>query len=584
MTKPLENLESILNNPIKVKPKQIFTPQNKVLSNNTKFSQNFYESDQIFQHFFKSESSEAGQQFMEKRLQKLGELAAGEMNELSLTADKEPPTLVKRDLYGETINDIRFHPAYRKLLDIAVQSGMFYVKWQPRYRKQFATERHRLGFAAGFMYAMSESGLYCPLCMTDGVAQLIARYCTSKDKNRLLPYIYTQKTDKLFTGAMFLTEKSGGSDVGANLVRATHYKDDYYLLNGEKWFCSNANAELIFVLARTNPKIRGTKGLSIFLVEKQRPDGSKNKMNIVRLKDKLGVRSMASAEIILTDTVGKMIGKEGEGFKIMADMINLSRLYNSVAALSSHRRALIESYQFLSHRTTFGTNALNHALVRQKLLELGANYVADFYLTWHAIKTLDLAENGDETAQEVIRLLTPMVKKRTAENGVYSIRESMELMGGLGYIEDGVMPKLMRDAMVLPIWEGAGNIMVLDMLRATQKSKGLPMMLKFIRNQFVKLSRKEQKPLLPILHRVVRIAQQLPEFTRDLQEMTAKSLFEELTKLYQIALLLQYKDEQSEAWIAPALDYLIAPLKDSKLPIKHPPTKETVKDLMGWEF
>jgi len=500
-----------MTNPTTTTPPPITTPQNKVLNEDHRVSQNFYDSDLMFQHFFKTESSQAAQQFMDKRLQKLGELAANTMNALSLRADKQGPTLVKRNFYGETINDIQFHPAYNQLLEIAV-------------------------------------------------------------------------LDKLFTGAMFLTEKAGGSDVGANMVTATHYKEDYYLLNGEKWFCSNANAEVIFALARTDPKIKGTKGLSIFLIEKQRPDGTKNEMDIIRLKDKLGVRSMASAEIMLTDTLGKLVGEEGQGFKIMTDMINLSRLYNSVAALSGNRRALIEAYQFLNHRTVFGSNALKKPLIRTKLTELGANYVADFYLTWHAIKTLDLADNGDDDAKQLLRLITPMVKKRTAENGVYSIRESMELMGGMGYIEDGVLPKVMRDAMVLPIWEGASNIMVLDMLRAATKSKGAPKLFKDIRNQFVKISRKEQKFLLPAFHQVIRIFQQLPDFSQELKETTAKPLFEQLTALYQIALLLKYKDPQSEQWINPALAYLMSQFRDSKLTIKHPNTTDTIKDLMAWEF
>lgn len=185
---------------------------------------------------------------------------------------------------------------------------------------------------------MSEGGLPCPLCMTDGAARLIDCYCEPENRERLLHHIYTDSADELYTGAMFLTEKAGGSDVGANLVTATHLEGKYYALNGEKWFCSNANAEIIFVLARTNPEVQGTRGLSIFLVEKNKPDGTKNTMEVVRLKDKLGVRSMASAECILQDLLGKLVGKEGEGFKLMADMINLSRLYNALVSLSEMRR------------------------------------------------------------------------------------------------------------------------------------------------------------------------------------------------------------------------------------------------------
>src|SRR5439155_1761311 len=157
-----------------------------------------------------------------------------------------------------------------------------------------------------------------------------------------------------------------------------------------------------------------------------------------RLKDKLGVRSMASAECILTNTVGKLVGKEFEGFKVMVEMITLSRIYNSVGALACARRAMIEAYQFLSFRKTFGKTAVEHALIRTKLTELGSLFAADFYLVWRTVKSLELADSGNEREAQLLRLINPMTKKWSAETGVYIVRESMELMGGLGYIEDNV--------------------------------------------------------------------------------------------------------------------------------------------------
>ncbi|MGZ8511512.1 MAG: acyl-CoA dehydrogenase family protein [Chitinophagaceae bacterium] len=444
--------------------------KNKVLQAGNKCSSNFFNSDIILQHYLKNNISSPGLNYMQPKWEQTGKVASGIMNELSLLADKFSPQLIKRNYLGETINEIRFHPSYDELLKAAVASEMFRVKWEPSLRNQFKEEKHRLGFASGYLYAMSESGQYCPLCMTDGAARLIDIFCDEEDKERLLPHIFTGTANDFYTGAMFLTEKSGGSDVGANIVTATKIKNNIYRLNGEKWFCSNANAEIIFVLARTNENKTGTKGLSIFMVEKHLPSGERNPMDIIRLKDKLGVRSMASAEIILTNTSGKMVGEEFEGFKVMIEMINLSRLYNSVAALSCSRRALIEAYQFLSYRELFGKNALEHSLIRTKLTELSAMQMANFYLTWRTIKALDNADNGNENEKQLFRFINPITKKWTAETGVYLVRESMELIGGLGYIEDTVMPKIMRDVMVLPIWEGSGNIIVLDMLRSMAKS------------------------------------------------------------------------------------------------------------------
>jgi len=556
--------------------------KNKVLSKSYVPSDNFHSSDLIWQNYAQNNISKPGVEFMESSWEKLGKQAAQEMHQLSMDADKNSPELIKRNFWGEDQEQIRFHPSYDRLLEIAVESKMFRVKWEPELRSKFKKELHSLGFGAGYLYAMSEMGQYCPLCMTDGVARLIDRFCENEDKDRLLKRIATDNVEELYTGAMFLTEKAGGSDVGANLVKATHWKDDYYHLNGEKWFCSNANAEVIFALARTDESVTGTRGLSIFMIEKQQPDGSPNPLGMIRLKDKLGVRSMASAECKLNNTVGKLIGEEFKGFKIMAEMINLSRLYNSVAALSASRRALVEAYQFLNHRETFGQRALQHVLIREKLFELGSMHVANFYMTWKAIETLDRADNGDENAKELIRFLTPMVKKWTAEKGVYMVRESMELMGGIGYIEDGVMPKLMRDIMVLPIWEGAGNIMILDMLRAAQKSKGLQNMLVEIKAEAVK-HEEYGAEMLKHLQAIAARAEALTELDADAVQLVAAKTFEKLTLLYQMTILLQQLNDTSKAWINPALDYLQEKLQ-GKVERDKTLSVDQIQGLIGWKF
>jgi alkylation response protein AidB-like acyl-CoA dehydrogenase len=565
--------------------------KNQVLQTDYSVSNNFFASDIILQHYLKKNISAAGWQYMQDKWRQTGEAAAGKMNEWSLLADKFSPELIKRNHLGEAIDEIRFHPAYNKLLKIAVASEMFRVKWEPSLRKQFDKEKHSLGFASGYLYAMSESGQYCPLCMTDGVARLIDIFCEEEDKQRLLPHIYTDAVKDLYTGAMFLTEKRGGSDVGANIVTAEKIRDKLYYLNGEKWFCSNANAEIMFVLGRTDENIPGTKGLSIFLVEKYLSSGKRNPMNVIRLKDKLGVRSMASAEIMLTNTVGKLVGEEFEGFKVMTEMINLSRLYNSVAALACARRALIEAYQFLSYRELFGKNALEHSLIRTKFTELASLHIANFYLVWRTIKALDHAGNGSENEKQLFRFINPLTKKWSAETSVYMVRESMELMGGLGYIEDTVMPKLMRDVMVLPIWEGSGNVIVLDMLRAMNKSKGFELLCKDIDR--IAATNKEYRDWLERqTAALIGFADKLKGLAQDELEASAKPFFEKLTSLYQIALLIDALptsagtdgDEESKAWIIPSVDYLKEKFSPGELKPVQPVSTATVKNMMGWSF
>ncbi|MEM7040726.1 MAG: acyl-CoA dehydrogenase, partial [Bacteroidota bacterium] len=191
---------------------------NRVLEEGFRTSENFYDSDRILYEYLAYELSKPSRAYMTPKLERLGEQAAVEMDELSLLADQKGPELVKRDRFGETIDEVRFHPAYDRLMEIAVESEMMRVKWEPELRNKFEYERHRLGFAAGYLFAMGESGQYCPLCMTDGVALLLDRFSEKEDRDRLLPPIYAEKVADFFTGAMFLTEKAGGSDVGANLV------------------------------------------------------------------------------------------------------------------------------------------------------------------------------------------------------------------------------------------------------------------------------------------------------------------------------------------------------------------------------
>jgi alkylation response protein AidB-like acyl-CoA dehydrogenase len=557
--------------------------KNQVLSENLSKSKNFYESDLILKEYLNRKLSDSASNYMKDKWEEIGSAAALVMDELSLDADHHGPELIKRNNLGETIDEVKFHPAYDSLMQIAIDSEMFVVKWNPELKNDFRNELHKLGFSSGYIYAMSELGQYCPLCMTDGVARLIDLYCNDSDKKRLIPKIATKNIEDLYTGAMFLTEKSGGSDVGRNLVTARKIqgKEEMYELNGEKWFCSNVNADIIFALARTDANVHGTKGLSIFLVEKYLPNGEKNPLPIVRLKEKLGVRSMASAECQLKGTIGKRIGEEFKGFKIMTDMINLSRLYNSVAALSGARRALIEAYTFNLHRKSFGKEAINHALIRDKFFELGSLNVANFYLTWRAIDSLDAADNGDEHAANLSRILTPMVKKWSAEKSVYIVRESMELMGGMGYIEDGVMPKIMRDVMVLPIWEGAGNIMILDMLRASFKSEGLKAM--FSEIQKTAESNEEYQDLIKSkLNKISSSAMTLSGLERDEMELTAKHTFNELTTLYQLVICINETNSYNEKWMNPTKKYLALQLdkKESDFLL----SKEEVYGLIGWDI
>jgi len=558
-------------------------PKNRVLDEDFRTSQNFYSSDLVLQSYLQKHLSNSAFQYIDPRLERLGSKAAMVMDELSMKADQHAPTLKKRNRLGRELNEVEFHPAYWQLMDIAAGSEMFYLKYHPDMDGHFEGNRHQLGFAAGQLYAMSELGQYCPHCMTDGAAYLIEEFGLDEDKERLLSKLGARDADELYTGAMFLTEKSGGSDVGANRCTATHSEGNLYKLNGEKWFCSNVNADVIMALARTGPFDAGTRGLSLFLVENELPKGRRNPMRVIRLKDKLGVRSMATGEVRFEDTIGKRLGEEGEGFKIMTRMINISRNYNSVAAVAGTRRALIEAWQYLNHRITFGKRAVNHTLIREKFYELGSKYLADFLLVWRALRAMDASEMGKHREQQLLRMITPMAKWWSAELSVYAVRECMELMGGNGYIEDFVMPKILRDVNVLPIWEGSGNIIVLDMLRAAKKSGGLRIVFEIIEK-----AAEDSEQYGALLHEQLSQVKSLWETIANSEdseqvEATAKPLFKELIKLFQMALLIEEKGASSSERYDIALKYLSGTF-DHSLRLRNPLELGQIDDLLGWDY
>jgi alkylation response protein AidB-like acyl-CoA dehydrogenase len=536
---------------------------NSVLPSAYQKSSDFFESDHHLQTILQYLLNEQANVWLTPRLKKLGYQAANEMDELSMTADKQGPELKKRNFWGENVNEIEFHPAYKKLAKIAVDSGMFKLKWESGLKELFRGQRNAMTFALGHLYTLGENGIYCPLCMTDGVAKIIDRHGNDEMKETLLPKIAADDVKDFYTGAMYLTEKSGGSDVGANVTKARPIGELRYQLNGEKWFCSNANAELILALARTPDAKPGTRGLSIFLIEKHLENGRKNPINIIRLKDKLGVRSMASAECKLENTLATRIGDEGNGFKIMTEMINLSRIYNAVSAMGIARRTITEAWQYAHQRTTFGRTLISHALVRQSYATLGSRWLGLYSLMWRAIEAMDKEEQGDEKEAMLLRFLTPMVKWTTAEFTVFATRESMELMGGIGYIEDGIFPKFHRDALVLPIWEGSGNIMVLDQLRVLQKhgEKLIPLLISEFKDE-----------------EIPELCEQLSKLNMtdspDEAELKGKQFLTNLALAIQRSLLTE------KPWNNIAGKTALTIFEDPF----HPISKENLDVLIGWDF
>ncbi|MHB2020562.1 MAG: acyl-CoA dehydrogenase family protein [Candidatus Xenobia bacterium] len=430
----------------------------------------FYRDDAGLQGLVERLASPASVAWSKPVFEEMGKQAAA-MEPLAALADQHPPVLHPRDRFGTRVDILEFHPAYREMMRHSYGAGLIGHYYDPAVRAKLGTDRELIKFAHGYLFSQGEQGLYCPVCMTDGSAYLIERYGSEEQKAEYLPRLAARDLDWLWEGGMWLTEKAGGSDVGANETVARRRPDGRWELNGEKWFCSNAGAEVVMVLGRPEGAPSGTRGLGLFILRRHQADGRLNGLWLERLKDKLGTRSMPTGEVLLRGAIVEGLGDLSRGFLQMAEMLNLSRLYNATASLGLMRRALREAVRYANVRHTFGRSVLSQPLVQANLGELIVEHEAalSMLLSLAAARGRLLAGQASDLDQALLRIGTPLIKYTTARLAVRLVSEALELHGGNGYMEDWPLARMHRDAQVLPIWEGTTNILVLDTLRAIQR-------------------------------------------------------------------------------------------------------------------
>jgi alkylation response protein AidB-like acyl-CoA dehydrogenase len=433
----------------------------------------FWQTSPHFRKLCRRKLDDAAWAWAEPQLARMGDRAALEVAPLAAIADRERPRLVTHDERGNRINRVDYHPAYRDMERIAYGSGMLTMKYSAH---QHSADAPFVSFALGYLFAMAEMGLYCPLCMTDGVARVLTRFSRSGQTSRVVPHLASDDVSTLWTGGMFLTERAGGSDVGANETIARRGSNGPSLLSGLKWFCSNVDAQAVLATARPEGAGPGIRGIRTYLILTRDNPG----VTIERLKEKLGVRSMPTGEVTLRDAPAEEIGD----FHSIAEMMNLSRLYNAVASVAVIGRAIHEARWYIERRQAFGRRVIDFPLVEETLFDLEAEHLGALLMTFETVDALRRADAGDAEAARLLRILTPVVKAVTGKLAVPCVSEAMELVGGNGYIEEWPMPRLLRDAQVLPIWEGTTNILALDMLRTAKKERGHELLLQRIRASF----------------------------------------------------------------------------------------------------
>ncbi|MBL6078319.1 acyl-CoA dehydrogenase family protein [Belnapia sp. T18] len=410
-------------------------------------------------------------------LDRMGALAGGRLDELAGVADHNPPVLKPRTRRGEDAAAIDYHPAYREMERVAFgEFGLAAMSHRPGVLGWPEAMPPAAKYALSYLFVQAEFGLCCPLSMTDALARTLRRFGDPALVARYLPGLTSTDLDALRQGAMFMTEQGAGSDIAATAVTAEEREDGSWALTGDKWFCSNPDAGVALVLARRTDGPGGLRGVSLFLLPRERPDGSRNAYRIVRLKEKLGTRSMASGEIRLEGATAFLVGEPEAGFRQMADMVNASRLSNGMRAAGLMRRAVTEAMFVARHRIAFGRRLVEMPLMRRQLMKLVLPMEQARSMVFQAAEAMRRSDAGEEGAYALLRILTPLLKFRACRDARRVTGDAMEVRGGCGYIEEWADPRLVRDAHLGSIWEGTSNIVALDVLRAAQREGSLPVL------------------------------------------------------------------------------------------------------------
>jgi alkylation response protein AidB-like acyl-CoA dehydrogenase len=410
---------------------------------------------------------------LEPHLHRLGGLAGGQLDELAGQADRNPPILHARSRSGADVQHIEKHPAYTAMEQMAFGDyGLAALSHRGGVLGWPAPMPPVAKYLLTYLFVQAEFGLMCPVSMTDSLTRTLKKFGDPDLVARYLPALTSQDLDVLHQGAMFMTEQGAGSDVGATTVTASPRNDGTWALTGDKWFCSNADAELAMVLARPAGGPAGLKGVALFLLPRQRPDGTENAYRIVRLKDKLGTRSMASGEIRMDGAVAWLVGDPGAGFRQMADMVNNSRLSNGVRAAGLMRRAVTEAQFVAENRVAFGKRLVDMPLMQRQLAKLRVPAEQARSMMFQTAEALRRADAGEPGAYALLRVLTPLLKFRACRDARKVTGDSMEVRGGCGYIEEWPDARLLRDAHLGSIWEGTSNVVALDVLRADAREGG----------------------------------------------------------------------------------------------------------------
>ncbi|MEZ4590855.1 MAG: acyl-CoA dehydrogenase family protein [Chloroflexota bacterium] len=401
-------------------------------------------------------------------LQEMGRLTGGELYQMQLADRLNDPVLTQWDPWGNRIDQIELSPLWQKAEKLAAEHGVVAAAYEGRYGRFDRIYQ----FALAYLFHPSTDVYTCPLAMTDGAARTLLTSGNQELIDRAVPHLTSRDPAQFWTSGQWMTESTGGSDVGLSETIAKLNEQEEWLLYGRKWFTSAATSQMTLTLARPEGNPPGGKGLALFYLETHEADGRLQNIEVLRLKDKLGTRKVPTAELMLTGTTAVPVMGLSNGVRNIVPMLHLTRTWNSVSAAAFMRRGMALARSYAQKRVAFGAPLSEKPLHLDTLAWMQAETEAAFHLTFFLVELIgkDEAEVISEAEAHLLRLLTSLAKLTTGKQAVVVASEVLEAFGGAGYVEDTGLPLLLRDSQVLPIWEGTTNVLSLDALRALGNS------------------------------------------------------------------------------------------------------------------
>ncbi|POZ58156.1 putative acyl-CoA dehydrogenase AidB [Lysinibacillus sphaericus] len=515
----------------------------KVLQQDARQTTNFFTEDETLHKLLDMMLDKELFVYAKRELTDFGELCAGAIDVRAKHTDREgEPRLQRYNAYGEEVSQVWVNEGYKKTVEETYNTGI--VGYVHKNIPQLGRKGNYVySFAQGYLLSHAEPGFYCPVTLTMATAYLLDHYASDELKQRFLPHVCATGDTELYEGATFLTERQGGSDVGANIVKVRQ-DGHHYLMYGEKYFASNVGmCGVAMVLARIEGASTGSKGLTLFAVPWRLDNGKINNLRIRRLKDKLGVRAVPSGEVEFDGSLAYVVGEPNKGIYYMLEALNLSRICNAVASIGIMRRGFLEAKHYVTNRNAFGQPLIQYPMIQDTLGKYASKVHVEVATVFDLIQLYDKVKSGQGDEQDMVlnRLNIAIMKKETAEQAVHYASEAIELHGGNGFIEDFVTPRLLRDAQVLTVWEGTANILALELIRLVDKFYAHEL---FVRVMYERLTKLANGSLVQIVEeQLVKLEGTLQTFSR-LDEATksyeAKGVAEKMAHLYESVVAVEW--------------------------------------------